>query len=211
VKFNGSEPMKKKFIYITFLILFTFNSYAGGFTNGVNLILDDKLFSFVSVGVSKLDVDASLALNTTLINGVLDKSAGVTEIGVGYKHSKRVFSTFSLQGNKLELANLYNLYGSVNYQFSTKKAKPFIGVLAGYSHLKWSTAPHQVQLNKNLTSKSPLYGLQVGVEKSIKKNLSLLVKYQYIKHNHKIEIVDNTSNISHSSEQNVLIGLQYLF
>ena len=203
--------MKYKFSFTIVSIIFTFNSYAGGFTNGLNLTLDERLFVFAAVGTSKLDVGVSLASNATLSNGTLDESGGIGEIGAGYKYSEKIFTTLSLQENKLAIADIHNIYGSVNYQINTKNVKPFIGALVGHSRLKWSTPPHQVQLNRNLTSKSFMYGVQMGVEKEFHNNLSLFIKYQFIKHDHKLEVVDNTTSIEHNSEQNLLLGLQYLF
>ena len=203
--------MKNKFIYAVILIILSYSSYAGGLTNGLNLTFKDKLFVYAAAGISQLDVDESLAPNTVLTSGALDNTGSIFEVGLGHRYNKKIFTTFSLQRNKLENANIHNIYGSVNYQLSTKKVKPFIGLLAGHSRLKWSTPPHQVRINKNLTSKGFMYGVQMGIEKKLQNNLSVFIKYQFIKNDHKIEIVDNKSNIRHNSEQNLLLGLQYSF
>lgn len=200
--------MKHKILFAIAFATSTLNCQAGG---GLNLTLKNKLFVFAGGGGSKLDVDTSLASNSILIPGALDNSGKNIEIGVGFKHSKNIFTTLTFQKNKLSIADVNNVYGSINYQFSTLKVKPFIGALIGRSRLKWSERPHQVLINENLTSKSFMYGVQFGIEKELQKRFSVFAKYQFIKYDHEIEIVNNTSNIKHNSGQNLLLGLRYSF
>lgn len=202
------NPMKTRLLFTTFLLIFTANCYAGG---GLVLLDGKKSFIFGAVGSSDVNIDASLAPNTTLTTNALDSSAAAFEIGVGYEFNKKYFATLAVQKNKLGIADINNIYGSVNYQFSKKGIQPFMGVLAGYSQLDWSKRPHVVFINEDLTSNSFIYGLQAGVEKKLGTKLSLFAKYQYLKYDHTMEIVNNTSNINHNSGQSLLLGLRYFF
>ena len=203
--------MKLKLLYAGILSISTLSCQAGGGLNLFAGIDKSKLSVFVAGGVNKLDVNTSLAPNTTLTDGAIDDSGKVFEFGVGFKHSKRIFSTVAVQRNSLDIADIDNIYGSINYQFPMKKAQPFIGALVGYSQLDWSKRPHPVFINEKLKSKSFIYGLQAGIEKEVSKNYSIFMKYQYIKYDHNIEILNNTSNIEHNSGQNLLLGLRYTF
>lgn len=202
------KPMKTRLLFTAFLLTFTFNCYAGG---GLVLLDGKNSFVFGAVGNSDVNIDTSLAPNTNLTSGAIDSSAKTFEIGVGYEFNKKYFATLVVQKNTLDIADINNIYGSVNYQFSKKGIQPFIGVLAGYSQLDWSKRPHVMFINEDLTSNSFIYGLQAGVEKKLNNKLSLFAKYQYLKYDHTIEIVNNTSNINHKSGQNLLVGLRYFF
>ena len=202
--------MKLKLLYAGILAISTLSCHAGGGLNLFGGVDKNKLSVFVAGGIGKLDVNTSLAPNITLADGATDDSGKILELGVGYKHSERIFSTIAVQRSALDIADIDNLYGSVNYQFPMEKAQPFIGALVGYSQLDWSKRPHPVFINETLKSKSVIYGLQAGIEKEVSKNYSIFMKYQYIKYDHNMEIL-NTNNIEHDSEQNLLLGLQYTF
>lgn len=206
-----NKTMKLKLLYAGILTILTLNCHAGGGLNPFTGIDKSKFSVFIAGGANELGVNTSLAPNTTLTDGAIDDSGKVLEFGVGFTHSKRIFSTVAVQRNALDIADIDNIYGSINYQFPMKKAQPFIGALVGYSQLNWSKRPYPVFINENLKSKSFIYGLQVGIEKEVSKNYSIFMKYQYIKYDHEIEILNNTSNIEHDSGQSLLIGMQYIF
>lgn len=196
--------MIKESLIIIFLLL-CFSSYAEPNTS------KDKPFIFGAAGITNLDINTSLAQNTNLIDGALDDNGGLFEIGVGYAFNQNYFATINIQKSSLEIADIKNIYGSINYQYPMVNIKPFIGILAGYSDLNWTKRPHIKLINEDLTSSKSLYGFQVGIEKRFAKKYSIFMKYQFIKHNHRIEILNNTSKIDHKSEQNLMIGLKYSF
>jgi len=203
--------MMKNPLTIMVLTLLTINSYAGGLSNGLNIVFKDNLFIHSGIGGSSLDIDSTLSQNSSFTNGALDKSGKVFEIGVGYKHSKNIFSTLTFQRNNLNIADIDNVYASVNYKFPSQSLNYFTGLLVGYSQLKWSETPHQITINQDLKSTSFMYGLQLGIEKELRDNLSIIMKYQFIKHDHLLDVLNNSSTIEHDSEQNIIFGLQYLF
>jgi len=208
---NGRILLIKRILIIMVFILFSLKSYAGGGVGGLAVDFNKKLFIHTAIGGSSLDIDSNLAANNTFIPGALDKSGRSFEVGLGYKHSDKIFSTLTFQRNQLDIADIDNIYGSVNYQFSPNNFNIFVGGLAGYSRLKWSEPPSTVNFNQDLKSGSFMYGLQFGVEKEINQKVSILLKYQFIKHDHRMEILNNTSDIEHRSENNILLGLRYNF
>lgn len=198
-------------IFSGFLIFSTFNCYAGGGLNLLGNIEKNKLSVFIAGGVAKADVDTSLASSITLSDGTLDDSGKLLEFGIGYQYNKNIYTTLAIQKSSFDTVDISNVYGSINYQHSFKKAHGFIGVLAGRSNLEWSSTPYPILTSSNLSSGSFIYGFQAGIKKQISKDYSLFIKYQHIEYDHIIELLNNTSNIEHDSSQNLLLGLSYSF
>ncbi len=203
--------MKIKLLCAGILAIFSLNCHADGNLRIFESIDKSKISISISGGVNKLDINTSLAPNATLNTGALDKSGRVLEFGIGYKYSKKIFSTFAFQRSTFDISSIKNIYGSINYQFPIKTIQPFIGALVGYSQLDWSKRPHPMLINENLKSDSFIYGVQTGIKKKVSQNYSIFAKYQYIKYDHNIEIQNNTSNIKHNAGQIFLIGISYIF
>jgi len=201
------SAIKTKLLLVIMVAIYSLSCSA----DGLNLLGENKVFVFVAGGGTKLDVNSFLAPGSTLTKGALDETGKELELGVGYHYSKDYFITLAAQKSMLDILDVNNIYGSINYKLPIKNAQPYIGVLLGYSQLDWSKRPHVMLFNEDLTSDGYMYGLQLGINKEIRKKASLFIKYQFIKYDHKIEILNNTSNIEHKSGQNVLIGMRYLF
>jgi opacity protein-like surface antigen len=53
--------------------------------------------------------------------------------------------------------------------------------------------------------------LQIGIEKSVVNNIFLYSKYEWIKYGHTMEIRNKNSLVEHTNQQNLLIGVKYVF
>ncbi len=209
--------MKLNRLVISLLLISTLNAGNSSTKNRVLPLVepiavqDSNLFLYVAGGVSSVDVESHLSVGSTFMDGALDDSANVGEIGVGYRYNHNIFATLSAQRAMLDIADIDNFYVSVNYQLSDTTAKPYIGALIGYSQLTWSESPHLVVANEDLTSDGLMYGVQAGLEQELTENWTLFVKYQFIKYDHTIDIRSSSSTIEHNHGQNILIGGQYEF
>ncbi len=173
--------------------------------------VDNKYFINIAGGGAFLNVDNVLSLNTTFADGALDDSGTVGEVAFGYRYSKNIFTTLAVQRTMLDIADIDNIYLSVNYQYADVFAKPYIGALIGYSKLTWSEDPSVIILNKDLTSEGATYGMQAGVEYNLNDDWAISGKYQFMKYDHTTDIRDGASNIEHTYGQNILMGVNYEF
>ena len=148
---------------------------------------------------------------TSFIKGALDDKSAVFEVGLGYYFTKNIFTELAYQRSMLDIANVDSGYLSLNYQFSNTMLNPYIGIVGGYSRLKWSKRPHIMRISEDLTSASSLYGVQAGLKLPITDNFSLTVKYQYMKLDHLMNIRSGASSIKHNNVQNLLLGVKYEF
>ncbi len=177
----------------------------------ITTVNDNDYFVYGAAGRATLDVESTLAVGTTFTNGTFDDRGAVFELGAGYRFNDNIFSTIALQRTKLDIVDIDNYYGSINYQFSDVTAKPYIGVLLGYSRLKWSPRPHEMLVNEKLTSDDPMYGIQIGVEHTFREDWSLFATYQLIKYDHLMDIQNGTHIIEHDGSKNLLLGVSYGF
>lgn len=175
------------------------------------IIKDNDYFVYGAVGGTALDVESSLAVGATFTDGTFDDRGSMFELGAGYRFNNNVFSTISIQRTTLDIVDIDNYYASINYQFSDVTAKPYIGVLLGYSRLKWSPRPHEMLINEKLISDDPMYGIQIGVEHTLRKDWSLFATYQLIKYDHLMDIQNGTNIIEHDGSKNLLLGVSYGF
>jgi opacity protein-like surface antigen len=211
--------MKKQII--SSLVLLSTMAYSGGafveVTEPVEPVIEiqtvDKkdLFVFAAGGGAFFDVKSKLASGDSFIQGALDDTGVVFEVGAGYKVNENIFMELAYQRSALEIADVDTGYLSINYLFPETVLNPYVGVLAGYSRLKWSQRPHVMILNEDLTSDSGIYGFQAGADIALSESLSFGVKYQYIVYDHFMDIQDGRSTIAHESAQNILAGLKYSF
>lgn len=204
---------------LAILALMTSSIYAGGVVKHTESALgipteeiyDNKFFINIAGGVSFLNVDNTLSLNTTFADGALDDKGVVGEIALGYRYSDSIFTTLAVQRTMLDIADINNIYASVNYQLLNTVVKPYVGVLLGYSQLKWSEDPSVVIANRDLTSDGFTYGVQSGVEYSLNNAWGITGKYQFLKYDHVTDIRDGASSIEHTYGQNILMGVNYEF
>lgn len=174
-------------------------------------INDNDYFVYGATGRATLDMESSLTVGATFTDGTFDNHGNLFELGAGYRFNDNLFSTISLQRTTLDIADINNYYASINYQFSDVTAKPYIGVLLGYSRLKWSPRPHEMLVNEKLVSDDPMYGIQIGVEHTLKDDWSLFATYQLIKYDHLMDIKNGTHIIEHEGSKNLLLGVRYDF
>lgn len=177
----------------------------------ITAVNDNDYFVYGAVGGAALDVESSLAADAAFTNGTFDDRGFLFELGAGYRFNENIFFTISAQRTELDIVNIDNYYASINYQFSDVIAKPYIGVLLGYSRLKWSPRPHVMLSNEKLISDDPMYGIQVGAEHVFIEDWSLFAKYQFIQYDHSMDIRNSTNIIGHDDGQNLLLGVQYGF
>ncbi len=168
-------------------------------------------YIFAGGGVSFFGEEIKPREDTSFVRGALDDKSAAFEVGIGYNFTKNVFAEFAYQRAALDIANIDSGYISLNYQFSGMSLNPYIGILGGYSKLKWTKRPHRMLKNEKLTSKSSFYGLQTGIRFPISDNVSFTAKYQYIKLDHLIDIRNGAGSIEHNSVQNLLVGVEYGF
>jgi len=171
----------------------------------------NKYFISASVGVGFLTVDSTLENDTSFNAGTLDKTGGLFEVGAGYRFNHELFSTIAYQGTFLDIATIHNFYASINYQFDDYVIEPYFGVIFGSSILNWSEDPYLVLIDRDLTSESLIYGLQIGMKNELKEDLYLASRIQLIKYNHQLDIRQNRSSVDHTLATNLSIGVQYEF
>ena len=166
---------------------------------------------FMSGGMSFVNVEATPSGASNYNDGALDDNGGVLDFGFKYRFNKSIFSTVNYQITFLDMAKIYNFYATLNWQFSDSDFAPYVGVLYGGSRLTWSEDPNQVLIDKDLTSESPMYGMQIGLRKGLKENVAATARYQLLKYDHELDIQAGRKNIKHTMGQNVMVGVEYEF
>jgi len=204
--------MQTNILTLLILILFGGISHAGGDT--APAVEEESVplwFVYVAGGGSSYDVTSKLTSTDTFTPGTLDDSATLFEAGLGYYFMPNIFVTASYQRSTLDIVHLNNYFASISYQLSDIFLKPYIGILAGYSQLEWDKRPYRWLPDEKFISGFAMYGVQAGVEYDITENLSVIGKYQYIKHSHSMDILRGRNIIDHNSAQNFLLGVRYAF
>jgi len=205
----------KKYIYIIFLMLYSSTVYASGdfkrVSTSIKSVSSTNLFVYLAGGASMLSIDSKLTPPDTFRAGSLDDKSSILELGVGYYINSEVFTTIALQYTPLDIVTIQNYYGSINYQLIDTPMRPYIGFILGYSTLQWNQKPHPTLSNENLESKFFMYGIQFGLEYDVLEKIKLFAKYQYIKHDHVMDILVGRDTIEHKSAQNFLLGVRYVF
>ncbi|MEA3228749.1 MAG: hypothetical protein U9P38_06740 [Campylobacterota bacterium] len=107
-----------------------------------------------------------------------------------------------------------NVYGSLNYRFNDYyDYTPYIGVLGGFSGLKWFTDPIDNPLEgSNNDSSSFLFGTQTGIVYNSGSVVSLYLGYQCLFMNHITNITldkENSSKLKHNTLHTLQIGLHF--
>jgi len=166
---------------------------------------------FLSGGISFVNVDANPSNASEYNDGALASSGGLFEIGFRYRFNKDMFTTVNYQVALLDMAHINNYYVSINYQFSQSSFNPYIGAILGGSQLNWSDDPHKVLIDRDLTSESSVYGVQIGMNKLFNEHWGYSAKYQFLKYDHELDIQAGRKSIKHTSGQNLLVGVEYAF
>ena len=140
----------------------------------------------------------------------LDKSGITFDIGVGYYFNDKIFSTLNYQNMSFDNINLHNTYLSVNYllvENIDSKFKPYLGLIGGYSYLKWDEAPIPNTTDNDYNSGQFFTGIQFGVNYSFNDDIDF---YGKVQHNN---IEQNTyikgDLLKHENSNLFLIGFSY--
>jgi|GEM_PF-2466275 len=171
------------------------------------------LYLFASGGYGSFDVTSSLVSITTdeLHKDATDDNGLVFEVGVGYRITPSWSAEMAYQRSTLEIAHLDTFYTDINYNVMPDNPwMPYIGLIVGYTQLTWDEEPYVATVNKDLSSTGLAYGLQIGLEMPVTETISLLAKYQYMKHDQQIEILRENS-IDHEEQHNIMMGVNYAF
>ena len=160
------------------------------------------------VDVTKNDISGNMTLNFELEDSGINYGAEV-----GYYFNNNVFISINYQKTDLEHVSLNNAFATLNYQFDeTYSFSPYIGAIAGYNIVTWEKSPID-SATENGSASSLLGGLQVGSDISLYGGVSLYVFYRYLMFENitNIETLTEKSKIEYSSEQNLNIGIKYIF
>ena len=170
---------------------------------------DGRFYVNANLGVSIVTVESDLENGSAFNGGALDNSGMTFQVGAGYRMANHFSFDVNYQYVGLDLASLSNFYASINYEFTDSEYNPYIGLLYGQSSLIWNKAPDIVLIDKDLSSTSPLYGLQVGLRSEFSDNIYYGLKYQYMIFDHELEIRNGRNTISHTQSNNFSLGVQY--
>ena len=209
--------MKKGVSLTTALILLSSVAYAGGDKSILDVVPiqlnKESFFIYAAGGITGADVASSLRPNINVFLEALDDSGSVWEAGVGYRYTKDVFTTLSIQGASLDLIDMYNYNASINYRFSDLFIMPYFGAIIGYSNLEWQEIPVDTtgrSVEAKLDADHVTFGFQAGADYEITDNFTLFGKYQYLNYDHMMEIFQ-ASDINHANMQHIQGGVRYEF
>ncbi len=172
-----------------------------------------KFFLDGSIGIGATDVNSYISNDPHFLSDSLDDSGLVLDVGIGYRFTPNWFVELSAQRTTLEYLNIDNFYGSINYQLSGSEFKPFVGFIAGYSNLKWDTAPLD---NSNPSTEDEnadgyFIGGSIGLEYEVSERVSVIAQYQYLSNQEEIITYINGEVMEHKNQQNFTVGVRYAF
>jgi len=187
---------------------------------------EDTTESYISNIGKKYFVLASLSYSSAPSNHTIE--AGTVKIidpkngGISYKLEAglKLKYRFDILGGFMILDSddlvFTNFYTALNYNLKPyKNITPYVGVIVGYSSLKWNTDPIPNAANgSNNDSTSPFYGTQVGASYRIDKNIDIVGSYDcfFMHHVTNIEIdANNKSKLEHNILHSVNVGIRYNF
>jgi len=177
----------------------------------------DQTFIELGFGKGKVDIEDN-TFTTPLTSGSLDSTSLITDLAVGYGITDNLLAGLHYQYNKLDNANIENIYFNLDYIFSLNflhmsdysslmTFKPFIGALAGNSSLTWDNSPIEGGLTSSSTSSKFFYGFEAGVIRPINEKLFVSLKYQLSEFDHKTVIGNET--LYHNNQNSLIFSLNY--
>jgi len=177
----------------------------------------DQTFIELGFGKGNISIDDN-TFNIPLSSGTLENNPLITDVSVGYGITDNLLAGLHYQYNKLDNANIENIYFNLDYVFSLNSLhmteysslmtfKPFIGFLAGTSSLSWDNTPVEGATSTSNTSSKFFYGVEAGVIRPINDKLFLGLKYQLTDLNHKTVI--GTETIYHNNQNSLIFSLNY--
>lgn len=178
-------------------------------------VADEMAYSFFidgNIGVGKVDVLSQIT-DTHFLSDSLDDSGLTLDVGIGYRIDPNWFVEVSVQNTSLDYLSVTNLYGSINYQFTGGDLKPYVGLVGGYSHIKWDTAPldNSNTATEDKSANGYFVGGQIGLEYKISERISINTQYQYLSNQDEIVTFVNGQEMKHEDQNNFLIGVRYAF
>ena len=172
-----------------------------------------SFFLSASVGgsVTKLDQDDKRD-KLVLENDSDDEDGIIYNVGAGYGYKGFIIKAKYSQ-IVLENAKVNNALFGIGYQFKNSVLKPYIGILAGQSELKWDKSVVQKDEDNDLTSKKPLIGAELQAQYDFCNCFSFLLTYSYygVEHNTNVVAPSYDTDLKHKNFQNLLVGLRYEF
>lgn len=171
-----------------------------------------KYFIDGNIGLAKVTVDSSVN-DTHFLSDALDDTGLILDVGIGYRITPNWFIEASAQHTSLDYLSITNWYGSVNYQFTGSDLNPYVGFVAGYSDLKWDTAPldNSNSATEDKNANEYFVGGQIGLEYKVSERVSVNTLYQYLSNNEEIVTYVNGQELKHKDQNNFIIGVRYAF
>ncbi len=171
-------------------------------------VFDFRYFLQFGGGLSK--IDAKTNLDERFLADKLADTGIAFDIAVGVE-SKNFFATINYGHITYDNIKMTNTYGTVNYKFTNNDISPYIGLLVGQGDFKWDETPLANSRDEKLYSSSTVKGLQIGANKSMSKQLYLNLNFQYIRYDYATNINDGEFYIEHKTQNNLTIGVKYVF
>jgi opacity protein-like surface antigen len=171
-------------------------------------VVETKKNIFVYVGVDF--TNSSTKKSEANVADIKDSYNGYS-LGLGYRHLNNYVATLGIEKNSNTQTSISNILASINYQLTDKFLKPYVGILGGYSTLKWKENPVTTTSATKNKSKSYMLGLQMGVEHYFDSQFSFYGAYQFIPVGHKTKINQNENAVEHKTLQGIELGLRYKF
>jgi hypothetical protein len=181
-------------------------------TKVVETTNDNKYFLAVSTGLSQMSVKQNDKVGSFPILSLQPDTQGMNlNVELGYNYTKDTFVTVGLHHQKYNDINLYNYLVSYNKKLDYKY-NPYIGVIAGISYIELTKS----HINSTLPDKQGrelVYGLQTGLEHKLKKDLTLFTNFQYLKANHKTELLSRPaeSEFERDDYTSISFGVRWEF
>ncbi len=174
---------------------------------------DEEVFNimfFVQFGAGLSKIYPKTDLPKRFLEDKLDDTGIALDIAVGVE-SKSFFATANYGYMTYDNIKMDNLYGTINYKFNNNDISPYIGLMAGQGNFKWDKTPLANSRDEKLSTESSVSGLQIGANKLLTKNLYLNLNLQHIRYDYTTNINDGEFYIEHKTQNNLTIGVKYVF
>jgi len=176
---------------------------------------DESFFNGVFVGASIGYSSFSATHNLTegTVTPKMPKDTALNyELNIGYYFTDEISISIAYSMHNASSLKITNIYSSIDYQYKLyEDVKPFIGLLAGHSKLKWEQSP--IDEKGTSLNTSTFGGAEIGFKYSAISDFELYSAYQFMLINHETKLQPSTgsSTIEHKSLHNLLFGIKYNF
>ncbi len=172
-----------------------------------------KYFIGVNAGASNVNNEQDIISGSIVLDHDIADRGVNYGAELGYYIDKNIFMTLNYQLISLDDINLNNIYATLNYEFLRDEIlSPYMGIIAGYSLLDWSTYPI-ASIEKDETSGSLMTGVQIGTNIMVSSSINLFASYQFwmMDHKTKLENSQGQTQIYHDFVNNITLGIRYKF